>query len=332
MDLLQSLAGALADRYAIDREIGRGGMATVYLARDLKHDRNVALKVLNPELGAVLGVERFLAEIKVTANLQHPNLLPLFDSGEAAGLLFYVMPYVQGESLRARIDHGALPAAESLGILRNMAQALAYAHERGIVHGDIKPENVFLSGGTAVVAEFGIANAISAARTAASSGAVTDPRADIYAWGVVAYELLAGEHPFAKHTTPAALAAAHLTEVPDPLAARAWGVPDAVSDLVMECLAKSPEGRPQTMAAVIDRMIEGQRVSTPMTTAEMRAAEAAEAIAKRPPPPPKRPRAPKPIPSATAEAHATSKMPLVIAAVVIALVAAIALFLRSGAR
>jgi serine/threonine-protein kinase len=156
------LSAALASRYAIEREIGRGGMATVYVARDLKHDRHVALKVLNPELGAVLGVDRFLAEIKVTANLQHPNLLPLFDSGEAAGLLFYVMPYVEGETLRARLDREKqLPVDDAVRIAVAIGSALEYAHAAGVIHRDLKPENILMQSGQPVVADFGIALAVS---------------------------------------------------------------------------------------------------------------------------------------------------------------------------
>src|SRR2546423_6159382 len=143
MQITEQINTALANRYRIEREIGSGGMAIVYLARDLRHDRSVALKVLNPELGAVLGVERFLGEIKVTANLQHPNLLPLFDSGEANGLLFYVMPYVEGESLRARIEREKqLPVIEAIRIATAVASALDYAHRHGVIHRDLKPENI----------------------------------------------------------------------------------------------------------------------------------------------------------------------------------------------
>src|SRR5881396_3243143 len=149
---------ALSGRYRIEREIGQGGMATVYLAQDLRHQRRVALKVLNPELGAVLGGERFLSEIKVTANLQHPNLLPLFDSGQADGLLFYVMPFVEGESLRARLHREKqLPVDEALRIATAVASALDYAHRHGVVHRDLKPENILLHEGQPLVADFGIA-------------------------------------------------------------------------------------------------------------------------------------------------------------------------------
>src|SRR3954453_12501149 len=143
MDIVAQLTNSLAGRYAIDREVGRGGMATVYLARDLRHDRRVALKVLDPELGAVLGAERFLSEIRVTANLQHPNLLPLFDSGAADGLLYYVMPFVEGETLRARLDREKqLPVDEAVRITVAVANALDYAHSHGVIHRDLKPENI----------------------------------------------------------------------------------------------------------------------------------------------------------------------------------------------
>jgi serine/threonine-protein kinase len=159
---LLRLSTALADRYRIERELGQGGMATVYLAHDVRHDRKVALKVLRPELSAILGSERFLAEIKTTANLQHPHILSLFDSGEADGLVFYVMPYVEGESLRDRLkrEH-QLPVDEAVRIAREVADALEYAHRHGIVHRDIKPENILLHGGHAQVADFGIALAAS---------------------------------------------------------------------------------------------------------------------------------------------------------------------------
>ena len=161
-DALDRLAAALADRYVVERELGAGGMATVYLARDIKHDRQVALKVLRPELSAILGAERFLAEIKTTANLQHPHILSLFDSGEADGLVFYVMPYVEGESLRDRLNREKqLPVEDAVRIAREVADALEYAHQRGVIHRDIKPENILLHGGHALVADFGIALAVS---------------------------------------------------------------------------------------------------------------------------------------------------------------------------
>jgi serine/threonine protein kinase len=226
MNNLLKLRTSLATRYDIDREIGAGGMATVYLARDQRHDRKVALKVLNPELGAVLGVERFLSEIKVTANLQHPNLLPLFDSGEADGLLFYVMPFVEGESLRARLDREKqLPIDEAIRIAMAVANALDYAHSHHVIHRDLKPENILLQHGQPVVADFGIALAVSKAggnrvtQTGLSLGTpqymspeqatgdrVIDGRTDIYSLGALTYEMLTGEPPHIGHTSQAIIA------------------------------------------------------------------------------------------------------------------------------
>src|SRR4051794_5725887 len=164
MDALVQLNTALAGRYVVEGEIGRGGMATVFLARDLRHQRQVALKLLDPELGAMLGADRFLSEIRVTANLQHPNLLPLFDSGEVDGLLFYVMPYIAGESLRARLDREKqLPVGDAVHVATAVASALDYAHRQGVVHRDLKPENILLHDGEPVVADFGIALAVSKA-------------------------------------------------------------------------------------------------------------------------------------------------------------------------
>src|SRR5437588_390271 len=164
MDATSQLKSALGGRYEVDREIGRGGMATVYLARDVRHNRKVALKVLNPELAAVVGVDRFLAEIQVTANLQHPNLLPLFDSGEADGLLFYVMPYVEGESLRDRLNREKqLSIDEAIHITTSVCSALDHAHRHGVIHRDLKPENILLYEGQPLVADFGIALAVSVA-------------------------------------------------------------------------------------------------------------------------------------------------------------------------
>ena len=211
-DTLSRLTSALADRYRIERELGQGGMATVYLAHDLKHDRDVAIKVLHPELAAALGGDRFLSEIKTTAKLQHPHILPLLDSGEADGLLYYVMPFVAGESLRARLDRETqLPIDEAVRIAREVADALGHAHAQGIVHRDIKPENILLQEGHALVADFGIALAVTAAggprmtQTGLSLGTpgymspeqamgekTLDSRADIYALGAVTYEMLTG--------------------------------------------------------------------------------------------------------------------------------------------
>ena len=276
---LERLTTALATRYGVDRELGAGGMATVYLAHDLKHEREVAIKVLHPDLGAALGGERFLAEIKTTARLQHPHILPLLDSGEADGLLYYVMPYVRGETLRARLQRGPIPLSEAIDVLRNVLQALQYAHAAGVVHRDIKPENILLTSGTAVVADFGIAKALTASRTLAQTGAGltqagttvgtpaymapeqaagdpdTNHRADLYAWAVMAYEVLAARHPFADHVTPHALITAHLTETPKPVSALQQDTPASLAAAIMSCLAKSPADRPpkaEEVLAIID--------------------------------------------------------------------------------
>jgi serine/threonine-protein kinase len=256
------LAAAVADRYAIERVIGAGGMATVYLARDVRHDRRVALKLLSPELGAVLGVDRFLGEIRVTANLQHPNIVPLFDSGEAEGLLFYVMPFVEGESLRDRLTRDRqLPLEEALQVTREVAGALTYAHSLGIVHRDIKPENILLASGHALVTDFGIARAVSAAggRGVTEAGiavgtpaymspeqAVADPqvdgRSDQYSLACVLYEMLAGEPPFAAATAQAMLARRFTDPVPSLRAVRE-SVPDGVEEAVQRALARAPADR-----------------------------------------------------------------------------------------
>ncbi len=253
---------ALAGRYVIQRELGRGGMATVFLARDLRHERLVALKVLNPELGAVLGVERFLSEIRVTANLQHPNLLPLFDSGAANGLLFYVMPYVEGESLRARLDREKhLPVDDVVKLGVAIAGALAYAHDHGVIHRDLKPENVLLQHGEAAVADFGIALAVSNAggsrvtQTGLSLGTpqymspeqatgdrAIDGRSDIYSLAAVLYEMLGGEPPHSG-TTGQAIIAKLMTETPRPLGVLRRSVPAHVEAAIHRGLEKLPADR-----------------------------------------------------------------------------------------
>src|SRR5437016_7750729 len=219
-DLLARLQAALADRYTIERELGRGGMATVYLAQDRKHHRQVAIKVLKPELAAALGPERFLREIDTAARLNHPYILPLHDSGEAEGFLYYVMPYIEGESLRDRLKReGQLPLDDALRIALEVASALSHAHSHDVVHRDIKPENILLSGGEAVVADFGIARAITQAAGTrltgtgvpvgtpgymspeqATGGARLDGRSDVDSRACVLYEMLAGEPPFAGPT------------------------------------------------------------------------------------------------------------------------------------
>jgi TolB-like protein/Tfp pilus assembly protein PilF len=256
------LSAALSDRYRIERELGAGGMATVYLAHDLKHDRPVAIKVLKPELGAVIGAERFLAEIKVTANLQHPNLLPLFDSGEAAGLLYYVMPFVEGETLRARIEREKqLPVDDVMRLATLMAGALDYAHARNVIHRDLKPENILLQAGQPVIADFGIALAVANAGGSritetglslgtphymspeqASGDRTLDARSDQYSLGAVAYEMLTGEPP---HTgaTAQAIIVRLMTETPRSIRATRPAVPPTMDLAVGRTLSKAPADR-----------------------------------------------------------------------------------------
>jgi len=258
----ERLTAALADRYRIERELGAGGMATVYLAHDDRHDRRVALKVLRPELAAVIGAERFLAEIRTTANLQHPHILALFDSGQVDGTVFYVMPYVDGESLRDRIDRERqLPIEDALRIAREVGDALQYAHGHGVIHRDIKPENILLQGGHALVADFGIA--LAAAKTGGTRMTETgmslgtprymspeqamgeralDARADIYALGCVLYEMLTGDAPFTGSTAQAIVAKV-LTEKPASIIQRRERVPLHVEDAVLCALEKLPADR-----------------------------------------------------------------------------------------
>ena len=273
-DVLNRLRAALADRYAIEREIGSGGMATVYRADDLKHHRKVAVKVLRPELAAALGAQRFLREIEIAAQLTHPHILPLHDSGEADGFLYYVMPLVEGESLRERLAReGALPIGDAVRLLRDVVDALAYAHTHGVVHRDIKPDNVMLAGRHALVTDFGVAKAVSEAgeRTQlttvgvslgtptymAPEQAVADPhidhRADLYAIGVLAYEMLTGRPPFTGSSAQAILAA-HVTGKPEPLGRHREGVPHALAVLVMRCLEKKPEDRWQSASELLGQL------------------------------------------------------------------------------
>ncbi|MEP7176552.1 MAG: protein kinase [Gemmatimonadales bacterium] len=261
-ELLGRLQDALSDRYHVERELGQGGMATVYLAEDLKHGRKVAIKVLHPELSAIIGGERFLAEIKVTANLQHPHILGLIDSGDADGLLYYVMPYVAGESLRARlVRERQLPVEEALRLSREVASALDYAHRQGVVHRDIKPENTLLQDGAALVADFGIALAVQQAggsrmtQTGMSLGTPAymspeqamgereiGPRSDVYALGAMTYEMLAGEPPFTGPNSQAIVAKV-LTEPAPPLRAKRPTVPPAAEVAILTALQKLPADR-----------------------------------------------------------------------------------------
>ena len=288
-ETVSRLSGALAGRYTIERELGEGGMATVYLARDVRHDRKVALKVLKPELGALLGVERFLAEIRVTANLQHPNLLPLFDSGEADGLLFYVMPYVEGESLRQRIEREKqLPIDDALRIATAAAMALDYAHRHGVIHRDLKPENILLHDGQPLVADFGIALAVSNAggnritQTGLSLGTpqymspeqatgdrVIDGRTDIYSLGAVLYEMLVGEPPHVGSTSQAIIARV-LTEKPRSVRTSRPNVPLHVEHTVTRSLEKLPADRFASARAFAEALSTAPPVSAAGTLASAR--------------------------------------------------------------
>ena len=267
------LTAALAGRYRIERELGRGGMATVYLAHDLKHDRSVALKVLRPELAAVLGAERFLREIAVTARLDHPHILTLIDSGEADGFLFYVVPYVRGESLREKLTREKqLPIEQALQITQQVAGALDYAHRQGVIHRDIKPENILLHEGEAMVADFGIALAVtqgggdrlteSGLRVGtpaymspeqATGDGQPDARSDVYSLAAVLYEMLAGEPP---HTGPTAQAiiAKLLTEPPTRLGVVRRDVSSVIDAALARALAKLPAERFLREIAVTARL------------------------------------------------------------------------------
>src|SRR5438093_168432 len=256
------LTAALAGRYRVERELGRGGMATVYLARDLRHNRGVAVKVLRPDIAGAIGADRFLREIEIAAQLSHPHILPLYDSGEADGLLYYVMPFVEGESLRDRLEReGQLPLEDALQITREVADGLAYAHGRGLVHRDIKPENILITGGHAVIADFGIAKAVTEAaggRMTATGLAVGTPaymspeqwagsttldgRSDLYSLGCMLYELLVGESPYAGTTPQVILARQSLEAIPSVRLVRP-AVRPGVEAAIVKALAKVPADR-----------------------------------------------------------------------------------------
>ena len=268
------ISGALSGHYRLEDEIGAGGMATVYLAQDLRHDRRVAVKVLRPELAAVIGAERFLAEIKLTANLQHPHILPLFDSGEADSYLFYVMPYVEGESLRDRLRREKqLAVADALRIAGEVASALDYAHRHGVIHRDIKPENILLHDGRALVADFGIALAASKAggdRMTETGMSLGTPhymspeqamgerditaRSDVYALGAVLYEMLTGDPPFTGSTAQAIVARV-VTETPRPLLPQRHTIPPHVEAAVMTALEKLPADRFASAALFAEALV-----------------------------------------------------------------------------
>ncbi len=280
---LNRFQSVLGDRYAIEGTLGTGGMATVYLARDLKHGRTVAIKVLHPELSAGVGPDRFLREIQIAANLVHPHIVPLLESGEAGGFLYYVMPLIEGESLRQRVVRdGPLPVGDCVRILRDIADALAYAHAHGVIHRDIKPGNIMLSGQHALVTDFGVAKALREAaqsETLTTGGlsigtpaycspeqAVGDPnvdhRADIYSFGVVAYEILTGRPPFVD-LSPQSILSAHVTKTPPPVTAHQSALPPGLAQIVMRCLEKDPADRYQSAEQLTAQLA---MLSTPTAT------------------------------------------------------------------
>ena len=266
----KGLEDALAKSYRLDRELGRGGMATVYLARDTANERHVAVKVMHPELSASLGGDRFLREIQLAQKLQHPGIMGMYDSGQTGDLLYYVMPFIEGESLRKRLDREQqLPLHDAVRIARESAEGLAYAHERGIVHRDIKPENILLQNGHALVADFGIARALDAAgekltQTGMAVGTPhymspeqslgadhADGRSDVYSLACVLYELLAGQPPFDGPNSRAIMARHAMEQVPSIQVVRQT-VPDELEDAVMQALEKTPADRYQTMSEFAD--------------------------------------------------------------------------------
>ena len=273
-DQLDRLASALADRYAVERELGSGGMATVYLARDVKHDRLVAIKVLHPDLAASLGAERFLREIRVTAKLSHPHILPLYDSGEADGLLYYVMPFVEGESLGSKLEREKqLSIKETVQITREVAEALAHAHSYGLVHRDIKPDNIMMSGGHAIVADFGIATAVSEAggekltqtgmaigtpaymSPEQALGEPVDARSDVYSLGCMLYEMLIGQIPFTGATPQQIIARHSMDHIPQPSIMRDT-IPEELEEIVFRSMAKLPADRYRTAFEMAEALAE----------------------------------------------------------------------------
>ena len=278
MDLRDELEASLGELYSIEQELGGGGMSRVFLAKETSLGRRVVVKVLPKELTGGVNVDRFRREIVLAAQLQHPHIVTLLSTGQVAGVPYYTMPYEEGRSLRAHLrDNGALPIAEVVGLLGDVAKALSFAHERGVIHRDIKPDNILVCGGAAVVSDFGIAKAVSEAKDQpppretgesltqigmsvgtptymAPEQAAADPdvdhRADIYSFGITAYEMLTGRPPFFD-SSPRKLLAAHLTEAPEPVVARRPDTPPALAAMVMSCLEKEPSDRPQTAKALL---------------------------------------------------------------------------------
>jgi eukaryotic-like serine/threonine-protein kinase len=271
------LQAHLGNAYTVERELG-GGMSRVFVAHDHRLGRQVAIKVLLPTLAAAVNVERFNREIMLAAGLQHPNIVPVLHAGELDHLPFFVMPYIRGDSLRMRINRGPLSVRETVSIMKDIARALACAHEHDVVHRDIKPDNVLLTAGSAMVTDFGVAKALSASRQShahqshtiteigvslgtpaymapeqAAADPTVDRRADLYAFGIVAYEMLVGTPPF-HGRTPQAILAAQISEVPPPLAARRSDIPAALVDIIMQCLEKDPARRPRSATEVTRRL------------------------------------------------------------------------------
>ena len=272
-DLREQLQQTFGAAYTIERELGGGGMSRVFVAVEHSLERRVAVKVLPAEMSGQMSVERFKREIGIAARLQHAHLVPVLSAGSVDGIPYFIMPFVDGESLRDRIARqGELPLTDAIRILRDVASALAYSHDQGVLHRDIKPENVLLSGGAAMVTDFGVAKAVSVSAESDAAGLTSvgvalgtplymspeqvsaDPhvdfRADIYAWGVMAYELLTGQHPYAGRPMQAVMAA-HVTETPAPIATRRVSIPPPLGQLVMQCLEKRPADRPQSAAAIV---------------------------------------------------------------------------------
>jgi len=273
-DTLSRLRAALSERYEIERELGAGGMATVFLAQDVKHERQVAIKVLHPDLAASLGSERFEREIKLAAKLQHPNILGLFDSGASNGLLYYVMPFVKGESLGDRLGREKmLPVDDAIRITLEVCDALGYAHEHGVVHRDIKPDNILLAGGHALVADFGIARPVGESGSGGqkltqtgmslgtpvymapeqATGEAAGPTADLYSLGCVLYEMLAGEPPFTG-PNPMTIMKRHLMEQVPSVRIVRDAVPEEIEQVIFAALGKNPVDRPQTAAQFAELM------------------------------------------------------------------------------
>ena len=274
IDLRGQLQSILGDTYTLERELGAGGMARVFIATESALGRKVVIKVLPPEIAAGVKVERFKREIQFLARLNHPHIVPMLAAGGDGGLSYYVMPFMQGESLRARLlQHGALPQTQVVRTLREVATALTFAHENGIVHRDIKPDNVLLIGGSAMVTDFGVAKALSVstgngdpnaltslgialgtpsyiAPEQATADPTTDHRADLYSLGAMAYEMLAGRTPFSARS-PQAMLVAHISEPPVPLIERKPDIFPSLNALVMRCLEKSADMRPQTAEEVV---------------------------------------------------------------------------------